>query len=266
MKTAPKESNSLPIGRSAFPFEKNLPFGRRAGTRRNIKDIWNAFMASGADFSASDFDIPLCNTTADGIPSNLLTFSEAKKVYKMEISKNKDFKSNSFVCFYEDDQYFDGPLNGIWSRPKDAYNVLKHFKGIITPDFSTYQDFPSALKIYNAYRMRAFGHWFGTICGKRVINNVRWGTEETFPYCFDGIPRDSIVAIGTVGGSPRKLIDRGRFEKGLAVMVKRLRPKTILVYGSAKYPCFIRLKDMGIQILEYQSRTASYFETRRQKQ
>ena len=44
--------------------------------------------------------------------------------------------------------------------------------------------------------------------------SVRWGTEETFQYCFDGIPQNSIVAAGTVGGSPRKRKDRDRFETG----------------------------------------------------
>lgn len=62
--------------------------------------------------------------------------------------------------------------------------------------------------------MRAFGYWYGTMCRKQVINNVRWGTEETYEYCFDGIEENSTVAIGTVGGSPYKLIDRERFEKG----------------------------------------------------
>ena len=33
-------------------------------------------------------------------------------------------------------------------------------------------------------------------------------------YCFDGIEENSTVAIRTVGGSPYKLIDRERFEKG----------------------------------------------------
>ncbi|MDO4484021.1 MAG: DUF4417 domain-containing protein [Clostridia bacterium] len=47
------------------------------------------------------------------------------------------------------------------------------------------------------------------------MNNVRWGTSESYRYCFVGIPTHSVVAIGTVGGSPRKLEDRERFETGL---------------------------------------------------
>ena len=62
------------------------------------------------------------------------------------------------------------------------------------------------------------------------VNNVRWGTPETYDYCFDGIPENSIVAIGTVGGSPRKLINRERFEHGLFEMVKScMALKIILV-------------------------------------
>lgn len=111
--------------------------------------------------------------------------------------------------------------------------------------------------------MRAFGHWYGNICKKQVVNNVRWGTEETFGYCFDGIEENSIVAIGTVGGSPRKLADRERFERGLFEMAKRLKPRCIIVYGSASYPCFVRLRSGGMRILQFSARTASFYEGRR---
>lgn len=179
--------------------------------RKNCKDIRNAFMVKGANFTNND--IPLCPTTAKSIPSKIITFSEAKTIHNKMIKMDKNYLNDSFVCFYEDDQNFDGKRNGIWAYPKKGFDILKHFKGIITPDFSTYQDFPDPLKRWNTYRMRAYGYWYGTLCKKEVINNARWGTEETYDYCFDGIEENSIVAIGTVGGSPYKLINRERFEK-----------------------------------------------------
>lgn len=109
--------------------------------------------------------------------------------------------------------------------------------------------------------MRAYGYWLGKE-GIEVINNIRWGSDETFEYCFEGIPEMSIVSIGTVGGSPRKLIDRGRFETGLFKMVEVLKPRTILVYGSAKGDCFDTLRELGINIIPYQSKTAKVFESR----
>lgn len=232
--------------------------------RSNIKDLWNSFMLEGADFRQSKYDIPYCPTTAMAVPKKIITFTEAKEIYKRLYPKNHAFSVNAFVCFYEDDQNFDGKRKGIWSYPANAYNVLKHFEGIITPDFSTYQDFPVSLKVYNTYRMRAFGFWYGNICHKQVINNVRWGTEESYSYCFDGVPSNSIIAIGTVGGSPKKVIDRKRFESGLFEMERKLKPKIILVYGSSKYHCFDELRKKGIKIVQYSSKTASYYEGRKE--
>jgi len=214
-------------------------------------------MVSGAKFSAND--IPYCPTTAITFPKKIITYKEAKEEYRIQLRKgNKAFVSDAFVCFYEDDHEFDS-IFGIWFRSKQAYKILSHFSGIITPDFSLYQDFPLPLKLWNTYRMRAFGYWYGTLCGHAVINNARWGTHETYWYCFDGIPENSVVAIGTVGGSPRKLEDRERFERGLKELVRRLHPHTIIVYGSANYKCFKELEEQGITILTYPSKTNKAF-------
>ena len=175
--------------------------------------------------------------------------------------KNETFKHNAFVCFYMDDYKFDG-ARGIWHDSAHALKVLRHFAGVITPDFSTYQDFPEPPKIYNTSRMRVFGYWLGAN-GIPVINNVRWGTPESYRYCFDGIDTNSVVSIGTVGGSPRKYIDRYRFEKGLEELVHVLHPHTIIIYGSANYPCIEKLKEQGITIIVFSSETAKAFERRR---
>lgn len=229
-------------------------------TRRGCKDVWNAFMVRGATFTEND--IPICPTTAKEVPHDIITWEEAKAIYKKHrIKKDLSFKHDAFVCWYLDDHKFDG-LRGIWHDYKFALKVLKHFAGAITPDFSTYQDFPKPIKLYNTYRMRAFGYWLG-INGIPVINNVRWGTPETFNYCFDGIEKNSIIAIGTCGGSPRRLRDRNRFDRGIDELVKRLHPHTIVVYGYANYQCFEKLKAQGIKVIAFSSETATAFERRK---
>ena len=228
--------------------------------RTGCKDIWNAFMCEGATFSQND--IPFCPTTADCIPNSIIPWDVAKRSYKRAIErKDHDFREDAFVCFYLDDYKFDGP-RGIWHDCAQALKILRHFSGVITPDFSTYQDFPEPIKAYNTYRMRAFGYWLGKN-GIAVVNNVRWGTSESWRYCWDGIPKESVVCIGTTGGSPRKLIDRKRFEDGLVELVRILQPHTILVYGSANYPCFRELTVQGVGVIPYPSHTASAFERRR---
>ena len=228
--------------------------------RKGCKDVWNAFMCNGARFSLHD--IPFCETTATSLPCYIITWEEAKDIYRRAIRKgDKNFQHLAFVCWYIDDYKFDS-ARGIWHNSRKALEILRHFAGAITPDFSTFQDFPEPLKYYNTFRMRAFGHWLG-INGIHVINNVRWGTPESWWYCFDGIPENSIVAIGTVGGSPFRLKDRKRFVDGLTTMVNRLHPHTIIVYGSANYPCFNELKEQGILIVSYPSCTSQAFERRR---
>lgn len=72
-----------------------------------------------------------------------------------------------------------------------------------------------------------------------------------------------MVAIGTVGDSPRKYEDRKRFTDGLNELVKVLSPHTIVVYGSANYPCFEALATQGINILSFSGQMAKAFERRK---
>lgn len=228
--------------------------------RIGCKDIWNAFMCEGARYSIND--IPKCPTTSNSIPKRLILWDEAKALYKREILHgNEDFLCDVFVCFYMDDYKFDGK-DGVWNNPEKALKILRHFSGVITPDFSTYQDFPEPLKIYNTFRMRVWGYWIGKQ-GIQVINNIRWGTPESWKYCWDGIPKNSIVAIGTVGGNPKKLVDRKRFNEGFYEMIRVLNPRAIVVYGSSNYEVFESARNMGIEIYTYPSRTDTAFKRRK---
>lgn len=227
-------------------------------TRNGCRDCWNAYMARGAIFDKGD--IPYCPTTSVTVPNSMVTWQEALEIYKKQIKRDKTFMCESYVCFYQDDYKFDG-LNGVWSKPQKALKIIRHFGGMITPDFSTYQDFPEPIKVYATYRMRLLGYWFGQK-GIKIINNIRWGTSETFKYSFNGVEKNSIVSIGTVGGSPRKKVDRARFEQGFYEMIDVLKPHTILVYGSANYECFEQAKTRGIAIYSYDSCTSSYFKKR----
>ena len=222
--------------------------------RAGCKDLWNAFMVEDAVFSGND--IPLCPTFIPcGLPKAVISYSKAKALFKKQQEQgNKSFHIEAFIHFCEDDQGFDGPREGIWTKYNKAYDIACHFDGIITPDFSTYADFPDPIKRYNTYRMRAFGYWCYT--NKiSVINNVRWGTSETWSYCFDGIEKNSVVFIGTVASGLNRLINRNDFEVGLYKMVEILHPHTIIIYGSSNYKFFDKLKDQGIKLIVFPSET-----------
>lgn len=229
-----------------------------AETRTNLKDIWNAFMVRDATFSAND--IPLCPTyLPNGLPKKLIAFNDAKDLYnKMIKNGNTSFQVDKFIHFYIDDYWFDKPSDSVWLYPYKALEIIKHFAGIITVDFSTYIDFPKPLILYNTYRMRAFGYWIFTQ-GIPVINNVRWGFEDSWGYCFDGVDSNSVICIGTVASGIKEVAYRPLFENGLLQLVERLKPHTIIVYGSSNYDIFRLLERRGIRIISFPSKTSEAF-------
>lgn len=215
---------------------------------------WNPEMVQGAQF---DGDIPICPTRISELPKKIITWEEAKAIFNKKMkSGEENYFLDAFVCFNIDDYKFD-TSRGIWFCYKKAIKVLKHYKGIITPDFSTYDDFPRPIKYFNTYRMRAFG-WGSLKEGLEVINNVR-GSIDDIDFCFKGLPKNDIVFIGTVGSSIQYKDNRHDFEEWLSVMISELTPHTIIVLGSANYPCFENLKQQGIKIIQFDGATAQKF-------
>lgn len=225
--------------------------------RKGCRDIWNSYMVKGASWDKGD--IPFCPTTACAPPEKLISFSRAKTLCnKAKARGMDDFHIDAFVHFYIDDQKFAGPHNSIWSHPEGALEIISRCDGMITPDFSTYADFPDPIKRDATYKMRAFGYYAGTL-GNEVVNNVRWGTPETWGYSFNGIEKCSLVAIGTVASSIRLLDNRPLFEEGLHAMVETLSPKAIIVYGSANNKQLAKLHEQGIEVIAFPSETSIAF-------
>ena len=106
--------------------------------RKGCKDVWNAHMCSGAKYAK--YDIPKCPTIVTDLPKEIITWEEAKQLHKKLVRQNANYHSDAFICFYIDDYKFDGVRTSIWLFPWLALRILKHYRGIITPDFSLYQD------------------------------------------------------------------------------------------------------------------------------
>lgn len=102
----------------------------------------------------------------------------------------------------------------------------------MSPDFSTYVDFPKALQIYNHYRK----HWIGAYLqmhGVHVIPTISWSTPDSFEWCFDGEPKESTVAVSSVGSM--NVLDN--FLEGYNAMLDTLHPSKIIFYGQVPKQC-----------------------------
>ena len=143
------------------------------------------------------------------------------------------------VHFFLDDYQFDA----LWRNVDRYTDKLSRFRYVLTPDFSTYTDFPKAIQIYNHFRK----HWIGAYLqeyGCRVIPTISWSTPDSYEWCFDGEPEGGTVAVSSVGCM--NSIDKKRlFLSGYNAMVERLHPESIIFYGSVPEECtgsIVRIK------------------------
>ena len=168
------------------------------------------------------------------IPERLIGFNEALT------SKT----NNACVHFFLDDYQFER----IWREPRRYVDALKRFSGVCSPDFSLYVDMPTPLQIYNTYRSRLVGQYLQSQ-GLRVIPTISWATEDSFKYCFKGIPKGSIVAISTLGvkNNPKAL---GIWQAGKKELINQVEPSVILIYGGK-----VETDESKAKILWYENQT-----------
>ncbi len=103
-------------------------------------------------------------------------------------------RQNKGVHFFIDDYQF----KRLWTNIDRYVDMLRQFRYVMTPDFSTYTDFPKAIQIYNHYRK----HWVGAYLQEadvNVIPIISWSTPDSFEWCFDGELEGSTVAVSSVG-------------------------------------------------------------------
>ena len=164
------------------------------------------------------YDIPQIEPVTDiGDVEDWIGFN-----YAASTKKNK---KTTGVHFFIDDYQFDR----VWKMPNRYIRTLKQFGAVMTPDFSTYLDFPEAVRIFAHYKR----HWCGAYwqqLGMTVIPNIQWGNKDSYSWCFDGDPVGGIVSVSNVGMVKSKE-NRKRFMDGYKEMLIRLQPKQVLFFG-----------------------------------
>ena len=136
------------------------------GTRKGCWNVFHAFLVRNAHYDGN-LEIPVLQPETE-LPNRLIAFSKAMH--------SADY--DQWIHFYEDDVSFGRG----WNRPHTYLSRLKHFRGVISPDFSLYRDMPLVMQQWNTYRGKALEHWWQEE-GIPVIPNVRAGDQRTYDFC-----------------------------------------------------------------------------------
>ena len=70
---------------------------------------------------------------------------------------------------------------------------------------------------------------------------------------------NGIIAVGVVASGINKLENRKYFMDGLNKAIDLLKPHTIVIYGSDNYDLFDKIREQGINIVAFPSKTSLAF-------
>lgn len=167
-------------------------------------------------YHTGKYDFPIIHSYTGKIPHELIPFNNAKSFSKRDVG----------IHFFIDDYQFER----LWRFPDRYISLLQQYDCVLSPDFSVYVDMPLSLKIFNIYRNRVLGNYWQRN-GIKVIPTLQWADLRTFDFCFNGIEFGGTVAVSTLG-SAKSPISKGYWIEGMQRAIDKLKPNTILLYGS----------------------------------
>lgn len=156
-------------------------------------------------------------------------------------------------CFCDDYQF-----ERLWNNFYAYKDIILRAKGFISTDFSLFRDYSEEQLRWNCYRNRVIAYAIQKE-GGTVIPTAGFAGENTWSWCFDGLPHNSSVAI-TTNGTRSDPEAKRLFVGGIDAMVKTISPKAIIVCG--KYPEWLNDKYPGIEIVPIQSYSQMWQERR----
>ena len=140
-----------------------------------------------------------------------------------DVSKKDTKNLHKGVHFFVDDFRF----KSVYDYPEKALERYGKYKFLLTPDYSLYAEMNPWRQIESIGKSR----WVGAkwqAAGKNVIPTISWGLPRSFEFCFDGIQKNCVIAIGMIGCKKNKK----DFLIGYDQMMSKIEPEAIICLGT----------------------------------
>lgn len=145
-------------------------------------------------------------------------------------SMKRNGDKSGAIHFFIDDYHFVGMY--LWGHLNRFTRGLSEYQSIIAPDYSIYLDQSRTLNLFQIYQNRVVTAIWQQM-GLNVIPSVSWGNADSFEYCFDALPQQSVIAIGGMGNGHHKSMTE-LWEYGVRLTIERLHPVALIIYGAPK--------------------------------
>ena len=151
------------------------------------------------------------------IPEELVCFDQPSRV--------SEFKKAGLHFFAQDKKF-----QSVVIHPEKYVEKFSPYQVILTPDVTLSTGMPPSVRIQNIRASRQAGAVWESR-GLNVVPTVRWSSKDDYEIAFSGIPSHSVVAVGTYGAMRDRALRKVLLD-GLEVLVNRVKPVSILIYGA----------------------------------
>ncbi len=152
-----------------------------------------------------------------------ICLNSVELIARSDTRANDRNNTNKGVHFFTDDYRF----MGTYDHPDRSLEKLRQYRFVLTPDFSLYSEMDPWRQIESIGKSRWVGAYWQSR-GLIVIPTVSWAQPSSFRYCFDGIEKTSVVAVGMIG-CKHELI---AFMKGYNAMLDKIDPAAVICFGT----------------------------------
>lgn len=132
------------------------------------------------------------------------------------------------IHFFIDDYKFSVACD---AKLEQTTSKLMKFDVVFCPDYSLYVDTSEHINKHNIYLSRFAGAYWQK-CGLQVIPTASWSNADSFEYCFEGFPCNSVIGISGVGVKWSRPSYR-LWQYGVRALEETLTPSLIVVYGDS---------------------------------
>lgn len=184
------------------------------------RDLYNLRLLSGLT-SANYFGLPCLKGFIPSIVTKPLPFHEARALWR----KGKSLKG-FFVHFYIEDEKFEC----VRKTPEKYLEMLKSADFIISPDFSTYRNYPFPVLLKNAFDNILLGAFYERM-GVKVVSNTIWSTPLFYDALFSGQPTKGAICVSSNSLNLRDKKGVKHWLCGYKEAIKRLKPLLVIRLG-----------------------------------
>ena len=196
-----------------YPDDENIIKEKKI--KKKYYDPFHQGINGQLNFS-SGYQSPKIKPNNGKIPKIMVSFARRKETLRTDIA----------IHFYIHDCKF----SGLMSFARNYLNELRKYQWVIGPDFSVQPQMPMKEKEYIIFLNKKITAWMQHN-GINVIPNVIWCENMDYEYCFDGLPKHSIIAINSTGVGHDQRSKKG-WIVGYKKAIETLQPTHIIRYGA----------------------------------